>query len=60
LQFLNVLPLHLDLVFVLRAAARSQASCIPSHVSGVLPKALVSRIAISGLMPDLPFGADSS
>src|ERR1035441_4850798 len=27
---------------------------MPSHVSSVLPKALVSRIAISGLMPDLP------
>src|ERR1019366_3316962 len=26
----------------------------PNHVSSVLPKALVSRIAISGLMPDLP------
>src|SRR5580700_7188238 len=25
-----------------------------SHVSGVLPNALESRIAISGLMPDLP------
>jgi len=24
-----------------------------NHVSGVLPKALVSRIAISGLMPEL-------
>jgi hypothetical protein len=26
-----------------------------NQVSGVLPKALESRIAISGLIPDLPF-----
>src|SRR5271154_647789 len=39
----------------LRAAARSYATCIRSHVSSALPNALVSQIAISGLMPDLPF-----
>lgn len=38
----------------LQAAARSHASCIRNQVSSVLPNALVSRIAISGLMPDLP------
>src|ERR1035441_10333243 len=38
----------------LRAAARSKGSCIRNEVSGVLPKALVKRMAISGLIPDLP------
>src|ERR1700733_2127661 len=38
----------------LRACARSKAICIRSQVSGVLPNAFESRIAISGLMPDLP------
>jgi len=36
----------------LSAAARSKALCIRSQVSGVLPKALNSRIAISGEIPD--------
>lgn len=44
----------LILLSFLRAAARSQASCIRNHVSSVLPNAFVSRIAISGLIPDFP------
>ena len=39
----------------LRAAARSKASCIRSQVSGVLPNAFASLIAMFGLIPDLPF-----
>ncbi len=37
-----------------RTAARSHAICIPSHVSGVLPNAFESRMAIPGLIADLP------
>jgi len=44
-----------DFAFVLTGSRQVVASCICNHVSGVLPKALDSLIAISGLMPDLPF-----
>jgi hypothetical protein len=44
----------LILLSFLRAAAKSKASCIRSHVSGVLPKAFPSLIAMFGLIPDLP------
>ena len=45
----------LILLSLLRAAARSEASCIRSQVSGVLPNAFDSLFAISGLMAALQF-----
>jgi len=45
----------LILLSSLRAACQVIASCIRNHVSSVLPEAFVSRIAISGLEPELPF-----
>jgi hypothetical protein len=45
----HVLAADFDFSFVLAGLGE-----IRSQVSGVLPKAFERRIAISGLMPDLP------
>src|SRR3990172_5860418 len=39
----------------LSACARSYSICMPSHTSGLLPKALESRMAISGEIPAFSF-----
>src|SRR5260370_12894139 len=50
-----MLTADLDFALVFSGLCEIIGSCIRNHVSGVLPNAFESRIAIWGLIPDLPW-----
>jgi hypothetical protein len=52
-QFFDMLPLHFNLTRTLTSRREVIGELHPQPVSSVLPKALVRRMAISGLIPDL-------
>jgi len=54
-SFLGLILVTLTLLAVFSAAAKSYSIWSPSHTSGRLSKALESRIAISGEIPDFRF-----
>jgi len=54
-QFFDVQAANLDFAFVLTRRCRHWLAAFATTSSAVLPKAFDSRIAISGLMPDLLF-----